>query len=159
MLFDEPDLPPCDWAYFATPSRESFEYTAAYADEFGMIVRPAYNRNSIPIANVKRIRQAHRILMAYGSAGSYRPMFSCIVVPAPRPVPGFDALSFADAAQHERLQNSGYVSDPVFNKFTGISIKMLQDLEHITCRIRKPAGNNVIRTWIEVFGPPIPEAE
>src|SRR5271169_2273399 len=108
-------LPVCDWVYFATPSQENWATTKAFADEFGMIIRTVYNSADIPIANVKKLRQGDTVLLVFGGGrrkNPYRPMFSCTIVAPQRPVPKFDAMSYADASQNERLRRSGYVLDP-----------------------------------------------
>jgi len=116
-----------------------------------MIIRPVYESREPPsaIANVKHIRQGHTILLGYGGKGEpYRPMFACTVVAAPRPVPHFEAFSFAEESQVDRLMKSGYAPDPHLKNFTGISVEV--SAEHLTGSIRKPAGNNTVRSWKEV---------
>jgi hypothetical protein len=152
----KPALPVCDWVYFATPSLEDWATTRGFVHEFGMIIRTVYDSRDNAIANVKNIQQGDTILLVFGGGrGSgkkpYRPMFSCKVVAPPRPVPRFDAFSYADPAQHERLQASGYTLDPHLNRFTGISIEVSQNLERVLCNVPKPRGNNTIRHWNEVF--------
>jgi hypothetical protein len=153
---DEPKdaVPVCDWVYFATPSKEDLATSRAFADQFGMIVRTIYDSRGNAIANVKNLRQGHTILMVFGGGRSKRPyqaMFSCTVVAPPHPVSRFGAFTYADGSQSERLQNSGYSPDPHFERFTGISIKVLQDLGGGRCSVPRPAGNNTIRRWDEVF--------
>jgi hypothetical protein len=119
-----------------------------------MIIRTAYDSRDNAIANVKNIRQGNTILLVYGGGRTkkpYCPVFSCTVVAPPRPVPGFDALTYADASQHERLQGSNYLRDPRLKRFTGISIAVSRHLEHVTCSIPRPGGINTIRRWNEVF--------
>jgi hypothetical protein len=36
--------------------------------------------------------------------------------------------------------------------FTGISILLSGELEHLECAIPRPLGNNALRRWNEVFG-------
>jgi hypothetical protein len=144
-------LPVCDWVYFATPSQEDWATTRAIVSDLGMIIRSVYDNRDPPnaIANVRNIRQGQKILLAYGGKGvPYRAMFSCTVVAPLRPVPGFEAFSFADDAQNERLKKSGYVVDPHLNRFTGISVEISP--ERLTSPVRKPTGNNTIRSWKEV---------
>jgi hypothetical protein len=146
-------LPVCDWVYFATPSREDWVTTRAFADLLMMIIRPVYNSKGTAIANVKSIRQGDTILVVHGGGGKpYRPMFACRIVPPPRPVNNFDAFSFADASDGQRLRESCYTPDPYFKRFTGISIEILQDLKNVARAIERPGGNNTIRRWSEVFG-------
>jgi hypothetical protein len=149
-----PALPVCDFVYFATPSQETWATTRKLIDECRMIIRSAYNSAGIAIANTKQIRKNDTILMVYGGGGSkkpYLPMFSCTVVTAPIPVPGFEGFSYADLSQHDSLQKSHYPRDPHLNRFTGISIQVLENLEHVRCEISRPSGNNTIRRWVEVF--------
>jgi hypothetical protein len=151
----KPTLPVCDWVYFATPSQEDWATTRAFVDEFRMIMRTVYDSRDNAIANVKNIQQGDRILLVYGGGRNkkpYRPMFSCTVVAPPRPVPRFDAFSYVDAAQHDRLQESGFTIDPHLNRFTGISIEVSQNLERVPYNVPKPNGINTIRRWSEVFG-------
>jgi hypothetical protein len=147
-------LPECDWVYFAAPSKEDRITTRNLVDEMGMIHRVIYNSVGIPTANTKQLRQGDTILLAYGGGRSrnpYRPILSCTVIAPPNPVPGFDAFSFADEPQSERLRNSGYTPDPHFKRFTGISVGVLRSLERFDCSIPRPGGNNTIRRWSEVF--------
>jgi hypothetical protein len=119
-----------------------------------MIIRSAYNRAGIAIPNAKQIREGHTILMVYGGGDSkkpYRPMFSCKVVAAPIPVPGFEGFSYADSSQHDSLQKSDDPPDPHLNRFTGISIQVSENLERVSDRILKPRGMNTMRHWDEVF--------
>ena len=148
-------LPVCDWVYFATPSQEDWSTTSKAVEEFRMIFRTVYNAVGIPIANVRQLRQGDTILLVYGGGRSnqpYRPIFCCTVVPPPRPIPSFEALSYADASQHERLKNLGFTPDPHFREYTGISVEISQDLRRLAGSIRRPGGNNAIRRWSEVFG-------
>ncbi len=150
-------LPECDWVYFATPSKEDRVTTRTLVDEMGMIHRAIYNRVGIPTANTKQIQPGDTILLAYGGGRSrnpYSPVLSCTVIAPPRPVPGFDAFTFADGPQSERLRHSGYTIDPHLKRFTGISVGVLRSLERFDCSIPKPAGINVIRRWSEVFPTP-----
>jgi hypothetical protein len=143
----------CDWVYFATPSRENWDATRAVANEFRMIIRPVYNNSDPPnaIANVKHIRQGHTILLVYGGKGApYRPMFACTVVAPPRPVPHFEAFSFADESQNERLEKSGYTPDPHLKRFTGISVAISAERFAGSGSVRKPTGNNTIWRWKHV---------
>jgi hypothetical protein len=144
-------LPMCDWVYFATTSQADGATTRAVVSELEMIIRPVYDSREPPnaIANVKHIRQGHTILLVYGGKGQpYRPMFSCKVVAPPRPVPNFEAFSFADGSQEDRLKSSGFTPDPHLKRFTGISVRM--SANRLTGSIQKPKGNNTIRSWKEV---------
>jgi hypothetical protein len=149
-------LPECDWVYFATPSGDEFTITRAFVNEFGMIFRTVYNSNGIAIPNVKQIRQGDRILLVYGGGRGkhYRPMFSCRVVAPVRPVPFFEhAFTYADASMEERLQNSKFSPDPHLKRFTGISIEISRNLEHVPCVVRRPNGMlATIQRWSQVFG-------
>lgn len=148
-------LPVCDWVYFATSSPEDFATTRNLVREFGMIIRTVFNSAGIRIANVKQLQQGDTILLVHGGGRSkapYRPMFCCTVVAPGRPVPNFDGVSFFDESQQERLRNSGYSPDPHLNAFTGISIRISEELEHLACSIPRPLGINTLRRWNEVFG-------
>jgi hypothetical protein len=150
----KPPLPICDWVYFATPSQETWSATRGLITECRMIIRSAYNSVGIAIANTRQLREADTILVVFGGGDSgkpYRPMFSCRVVPPPIPVPGFEGVTYADAMQHDRLLNSGYTADPHLHRFTGISIEVMENLERVSRDIPRPAGNNTIRRWNEVF--------
>jgi hypothetical protein len=148
-------LPVCDWVYFATPSQEDLATTGNIVRDLGMIIRTVFNSAGIPIANVKQLRPGDTILLVHGGGGSkkpYRPMFSCTVVAPPHPIPLFEAFSYADESQQKRLRDSGYLPDPHLKKFTGIAIKVSQDLDRLAYSIPRPLGNNTIRRWGEVFG-------
>jgi hypothetical protein len=157
-------LPVCDWVYFATPSKAGWENTRAIVSDFKMIIRPVYEKMSEgrdrpkPIPNVKHIRQGQTILLVYGGKGEpYRPMLSCKVVASPRPVPGFEAFSFAEVSQAARLQTSGYGIDPYFRKFTGISV---EEVSPVTGSIQTPPKRGTaIRTWEQVFGGTTPDED
>ena len=119
----KPALPVCDWVYFATPSKAGWDDTRAVVRDFRLIIRPVYNSKDSAVANVKNIQQGDTILLVYGGGRNkkpYRPMFSCMVVAPPRPVPRFDAVSYNNAAQHEHLEESGYIPNHPLGKFTVI---------------------------------------
>jgi hypothetical protein len=147
------DLPECDWVYFATFPPEDFDATRDFVRKFRIIVRSAFIRADTRAGNVGKLQQGDTILLVHGRRGesSYRPVCSCTVVSPPRPVPDFDALSFADASPLKRLRNSAYTPDPHFGRFTGISIKESQNLEILACSISKPHGTNTICRWNKVF--------
>jgi hypothetical protein len=149
-------LPHCDWIYFATPSRASWTVTAEFVSEARMIIRTIHNSQGLRIANVARLCPGDTILLAYGGGGQpYRPLFRCTVVASPTPVQTsrhtFDVFSIIDGSVAERLAASGYEVDPVLNKHTGVTIAETQDLRQIPFEFRKPAGNNTLRRWSEVF--------
>jgi len=156
----KPALPVCDWVYFATPSKAGWDKTRAVVSDLRMIIRPVYenseNRDKPkPVPNVKNIRQGDAILLVYGGKGEpYKPMFACKVVASPRPIPDFEAFSFADVSQAERLEASGYTRDPHFKKFTGISVKVSPVTGSI---LKPPARGTTIRTWKQVFGSTTPD--
>lgn len=148
-------LPVCDWVYFATSSPEDFATTRNLVREFGAIIRTVFNSAGIRIANLKQLQQGDTILLVHGGGRNkapYLPMFSCKVVAPRRPVPNFDGISLLDESQQERLRDSGYSPDPHLRMFTGISIQISEELEHLTCSIPRPPGINALRRWEEVFG-------
>jgi hypothetical protein len=118
--------------------------------ELEMIIRPVYDSRNPPnaISNVRNIRVGERILLVFGAGGQYSPVFVCTVVTPRVPIPGFNACSFADELQSERLTRSGYTIDPHLGRFTGVSVKAVP-LE-LSISIRKPKGNTIIRKWQEV---------
>jgi hypothetical protein len=67
-----PQLPVCDWVYFATPTPASFEQTRTIVGEFGMIIRTVINTAGIAIANVGQLRVGDKILLVHGSGRAYR---------------------------------------------------------------------------------------
>jgi hypothetical protein len=148
------EIPICDWVYFATPSQAGREATSTLISDCHLILRSAYNTAGLAIANTRRIKLGDRILVVYGGGRDrqpYTPMFSCVVSDPPRPVPGFEAFSFAEGADSRRLESAGYPRDPILQKFTGISVRILRDLNSLSQGVTKPVGNNTIRSWGEVF--------
>jgi hypothetical protein len=154
-LFEDGELPECDFVYFATPSCGSFTITAEFVDSAGAIIAHAYNNVGLRMPLIQHLRPGHRILLVYGSDGMYSPVFSCRVCASLEPVRTsrhtFDALCYLADPFHERLRAEGYAPDPVIQRFIGISIDSLQDLRDNKCKINKPKGNNTLRRWDEVF--------
>lgn len=66
----------------------------------------------------------------------------------------FDMFAFVDESLSDRMLSVGYTPDPVLHKFVGITIADILDLRHLSCTVRRPAGNNTLRRWAEVFSSP-----
>jgi hypothetical protein len=62
--------------------------------------------------------------------------------------PNFEAFTFAEESQDDRLEKSGFRPDPHLKRFTGISVEI--SAERFTGSIRKPPGINTIRSSKEV---------
>ncbi len=104
------------------PLPENWATTRKLIDECRMIIRSAYNSAGIAIANAKQIREGDTILMVYGGGYGkkpYRPMFSCTVVAAPIPVPGFEGFSYADSTQHDSLQKFSRGNEAMQDRYFG----------------------------------------
>ena len=147
-------IPRCTWVYFATDSAEDFAATKRIVTELGIIVRTVYNSAGIAIANTKQIRVGDSILLVHGGGDrglAYRPMFSCEVIASEHPIPGFNGFSFVENRHIPQLQKSTYPRDPHFERYTGIAIRPLVDLDDSDTPIPRPRGNNAIRKWDEVF--------
>lgn len=147
-------MPVSDWVYFATPSQASRVATKAFVTECQLILRSAYNSTGAAIANARRIKLGDRILLVYGGGNDsqpYRPMFLCRAIRPPRPVPEFEAFSFADEASSKPLELAGYPRDPILKRFTGISSEILQDLDSLHQPVVRPGGINAIHSGDKVF--------
>jgi hypothetical protein len=148
-------LPECDFVYFATPACGSWTITAEFVDSAKAIIAHAYNNAGLRMPLIQTLRPGHQILLAYGAAGKYSPVFRCQVCASPEPVRTrqhtFDVFCCIAAEFHDRLKAEGYAVDPVIQHFTGISISELQDLRDNKSTIVKPKGNNTLRRWKEVF--------
>jgi hypothetical protein len=142
--------------YFATPACGSWTITAEFVNSAKAIVAHAYNNAGLRMPLVQRLRPGQHILLVYGADGKYAPVFRCEVCASPDTVRtrehSFDVFCYIAEEFHDRLKAEGHAPDPVAQRFTGISIGSLQDLQNIECTITKPKGNNTLRRWDEVFG-------
>lgn len=144
------ELPECDYVYFATPACASLEKTKNFTLSANAIIAHAYNQAGIRMPNTTRLRPGNRILLAYGS-GTYSPLLACEVCSAPDPVQHLDIFAYIPEPIAQQLQSSGYRPDPIIGRYVGISIGPIEDLRDCRIAIRKPAGNNTLRRWNEVF--------
>ncbi len=149
-------LPRCDWVYFATPARWSGTVTKDFVTEQNVIVRSVYNSAGLRIANVQHLKAGERILLVHGGNGRpYHALFDSVISVAALPVRSsqhcFDVFSYIEETLHARLEEGGYVLDPVVGRFTGITITNVHDLRYLNCIIPRPSGNNTIWRWEEVF--------
>lgn len=145
---------PCTWVYFATDSAEDFAATKRMVTAIGLIVRTVYNSADIAIANTKQIRVGDSILLVHGGGNRglpYRAMLSCKVIVSKDPIPGFDGFSFVEDRYIAQLENSSYLPDRHFGRYTGIAITPVVDLDDSSTAVPRPRGNNTIRKWDEVF--------
>jgi hypothetical protein len=153
QTYSAPLLPRCDYIYFATPSRASFTITNEFVAEAKAIIAHAHNTAGNRMPNIPNLRPGDTILLAYGS-GKYEPVFRCSVCAASVPVRTskhiFEVFCYLDESLHARAQ---YTPDPVVKKYIGISIDAPEDLRHVRQTVVKPAGNNTLRRWDEVFPP------
>ena len=152
---DVAPFPVCDWVYFATPARGSWTITREFVTDAKIILAHVYNKLGIRMPLVQRVQPGDKMLLVYGEAGKYSPIFSCTVSSPVEPVRNrqhsFDAFSYVQESLLGRLEATGYDPDPVLKRFTGISISSFQDLRDIKRLIAKPKGNNTLRRWDEVF--------
>ncbi len=104
---------------------------------------------------VQGLQPGDQILLVYGTAGQYRPVFSCRVRVPDEPVElgmhRFDGFCYIPDRLHDQLKAGGYEPDPVIHQFVGIAIELVEDLRQIDRTITKPRGNNTLRRWSEVF--------
>ncbi len=152
------DIPRTDWIYFATPSRWSGTVTKDFVQRNQLIVRNIYNSAGIRIANISHLKPGDRLLLVHGGKGRpYRALYACAIGSAEAPVQHsrhrFDVFTCIDNSLEEELENGGYVRDSVVGRFTGLCITDVVDLRLSTIPIPRPAGNNTLRRWEEVFGP------
>jgi hypothetical protein len=155
VMVIEPGLPRCDFVYFATPACAPETLTAEFVDSAKAIIAHAYNRVGQRMPLVQALRPGDEILLVYGTAGKYRPVFRCRVRVPEEPVrqgmQRFDGFCYIPERLHNQLQSAGYEPDPVIRQFVGIAIELVEDLRQIDCTITKPKGNNTLRRWSEVF--------
>jgi hypothetical protein len=152
-------LPTCDFVYFATPACAPETITAEFVNSAKAIIAHAYNRLGQRMPLVQALRPGDQILLVYGSAGKYRPVFRCrIRAPEERVRLGiqrFDGFCYIAERLLDQLKSAGYEPDPVIQRFVGIAIELVEDLRQTGCTIVKPKGNNTLRRWNEVFRPAI----
>ena len=72
-------LPTSDFVYFATPACAPETITAEFVNSAKAIIAHAYNRFGQRMPLVRALRPGDQILLVYGSAGKYRPVFRCRV--------------------------------------------------------------------------------
>jgi hypothetical protein len=149
------ELPACDFVYFATPACGSWTITAEFVDSARAIIAHAYNTIGLRMPLIQQLRPGHQILLVYGAAGRYTPVFRCRVCTSSERVRTrkhtFDVFCYIAEEFHDRLRDEGYESDPVIQRFTGMAIDSVQDLRDNKTIITKPKGNNTLRRWDEVF--------
>jgi len=152
-------LPTCDFVYFATPACAPETITAEFVNSAKAIIAHAYNRLGQRMPLVQALRPGDQLLLVYGSAGKYRPVFRCrIRAPEERVRLGiqrFDGFCYIAERLLDQLKSAGYEPDPVIQRFVGIAIELVEDLRQTGCTIVKPKGNNTLRRWNEVFRPAI----
>ena len=148
-------LPECDFVYFATPACAPETITGEFVNSAQAIIAHAYNRVGQRMPLVQALRPGDAILLVYGTAGQYRPMFSCRVRAPEEPVRmgvhRFDGFCYIPERLQDELESAGYERDPVIQRFVGIAIELVEDLHQIAHTIAKPKGNNTLRRWSEVF--------
>lgn len=148
-------LPTSDFVYFATPACAPETITAEFVNSAKAIIAHAYNRLGQRMPLVRALRPGDHILLVYGTAGQYGPVFRCRVRAPEEPVGlgmhKFDGFCYIPERLHDQLKSAGYEPDPVIQRFVGIAIELVEDLRQIDRTIVKPKGNNTLRRWSEVF--------
>lgn len=139
------------WVYFATPTKANRSETYELAYSRGVVCSDAKNANGSLKPNVRKLCPADLMLLAYGKDGVYEPQLYLTVEPTKEPISGTAVLHELPNDMTTELERAGYSRDPSLGVFTGFRVTPSSDWKgQIPERIRKPDGQNFLRTWEEV---------
>jgi hypothetical protein len=147
-----PDTERLRWVYFATPTKANRSDTYNLAYSHGVVCCDAKNSANSFMPNVKHMRSGDLMLLAYGEGGQYAPqLYLKIELPTASPIAGTAVMHELPCELAPLLERAGYHPDPVLAVFTGFQVTPCSDWKgRIPESLRKPVGQNFIRTWNEV---------
>ncbi len=147
-----PDLERLRWVYFATPTKANRSDTYELAYSRGVVCCDAKTVAGSLKPNVKRLRPGDLMLLAYGKDGEYEPqLYLTVEPPTKKPIADTDVLHELPNELAPILEGAGYSPDPFLGVFTGFRVTPCSDWKgQIPERLRKPIGQNFLRTWEEV---------
>jgi hypothetical protein len=147
-----PDTERLRWVYFATPTKANRSDTYNLAYSHGVVCCDAKNSANSFMPNVKHMRSGDLMLLAYGEGGQYEPqLYLKIELPTASPIAGTAVMHELPRELAPLLERAGYHPDPVLGVFTGFQVTPCSDWKgRIPESLRKPVGQNFIRTWNEV---------
>jgi len=104
-------LPTSDFVYFATPACAPETITAEFVTSAKAIIAHAYNRLGQRMPLVKALRPGDHIMLVYGTAGQYSPVFRCRVRAPEEPVGlgihRFDGFCYIPDRLRDQLKAGG----------------------------------------------------
>lgn len=147
-----PDLERLRWVYFATPTKANRSDTYELAYSRGVVCCNAKNAAGSLKPNVKRLRPGDLMLLVYGKDGEYEPqLYLTVEPPTKTPIADTDVLHELANELTPILEGAGYTPDPSLDVFTGFRVTPCSDWKgQIPEKLRKPSGQNFLRTWEEV---------
>ena len=147
-----PDLERLRWVYFATPTKANRSDTYELAYSHGVVCSDAKNASGSLKPNVRHMRPGDLMLLAYGKDGNYEPqLYMTIEPPTKQPIAGTAVLHELPNELTPLLTGAGYSPDPSLGVFTGFRVTPCSDWKgQIPEKIRKPVGQNFLRTWEEI---------
>lgn len=92
------------------------------------------------------------MLLAYGKDGEYEPqLYLTLEPPTEKPLADTAVLQELPNELGPLLERTGYSPDPSLGVFTGFRVTPCSDWKgQIPEKLRKPIGQNFLRTWEEV---------
>ena len=147
-----PDPEQLRWVYFATPTKASRGDTYELAYSRGVVCSDTRNASGNLKPNVRHIQPGDLMLLAYGEDGEYEPqLYVTIESPITHAIDGTKVLHELPNELAPLLATAGYKPDPFMGVFTGFRVTPCSDWKgQIQPKIRKPVGQNFLRTWEEV---------
>ena len=138
--------------YFATPTKANRSDTYEFAYSRGVVCCDAKNAAGSLKPNVRHIRPGDLMLLAYGEGGDYEPqLYLTVEPPIKQPIADTAVLHELPNELAPLLTGAGYSPDPFLGVFTGFRVTPCSDWKgQIPERLRKPVGQNFLRTWEEV---------
>jgi hypothetical protein len=147
-----PDAKLLRWVYFATPTKANSDNTYDFAYSQGVVCCNIHTTTGSLKPNVGKLRQGDIPLLAYGERGVYKPqLYLRIDAPAMASVSKAPVMARLRGDLAEGLDRVGYSVDPVLKVHTGFLVTPCSDWkDHCLETVKKPTGQNFLRTWAEV---------
>jgi hypothetical protein len=147
-----PDETLLRWVYFATPTKADRSNTYELAYERGVVCCDAHTATGALKPNVGHLAPGDLLLLVYGQGGRYQPeLYLRVDRPAGHAVDRTRVMTTLPSGLAAELERVGYRPDPLLKAFTGFFVTPCGEWKgRIREEVRKPMGQNFLRTWSEV---------
>lgn len=147
-----PDPTLLRWVYFATPTKADRSNTYDLAYEHGFVCCDAHNAAGALKPNIGHLAPGDLLMLTYGQGGNYRPqLYLRVDEPEGERIHRTHVMTTLPARLGATLARAGYQQDPVLKVFTGFRVTPCGEWKgRIQEEVRKPIGQNFLRTWTEV---------